>query len=107
MATLPADPNKIFEITITSFIKVNYDDKMKDFEEIIKNETTIYNHKKFILGDQMDKRFYKTIEEAPSNLAITTLTEEEQIVSFVKHNASSKNAVSFAVIVGAILRLLM
>lgn len=52
VATVPPDPNKIFEVTITSFIKVNYDDDSENFEEIVKNQTKMYNNKKLIVGDQ-------------------------------------------------------
>lgn len=88
--TLPADPNKIFEITITSFIKVNYDDDTENFEDLFKNQTKTYNNKKLIVGNQMqdDKRFYKTVngnqEDDDGQLAnsndISYLEKENSIV---------------------------
>ncbi|KAF2881947.1 hypothetical protein ILUMI_24229 [Ignelater luminosus] len=106
--TLPPDPNKIFEITITSFIKVNYEDESENFEEIIKNQTKIYNNKKFIVGNQVEKRFYRTDEVAPSNLGITKLTEEEQISSIVSENSAAQNSVMLlTVCFGLILRLFL
>lgn len=50
ISTLPADPNKIYEVTITSFIKVNYDDD--GVEQVVKNQTKMYSNKKLIVGDQ-------------------------------------------------------
>lgn len=108
MPTLPPDPNKIFEITITSFIKVNYEDESENFEEIIKNQTKIYNNKKFIVGNQVEKRFYRTDEVAPSNFGITKLSEEEQISSIVSENSVAQNSgMSLAVCFGLILRLFL
>lgn len=52
ISALPADPNKIFEVTITSFIKVNYDDDSENLEELVKKQTKMYNNKKLIVGDQ-------------------------------------------------------
>lgn len=47
--TLPADPNKIFEITITSFIKVG----ANGTEEVLKEEEKIYDNNKFVVGSPM------------------------------------------------------
>ncbi|KAJ8934925.1 hypothetical protein NQ314_013104, partial [Rhamnusium bicolor] len=49
IATLPADPNKIFEITITSFIKVG----SENFDETEKEDTKMYNDNKLVVGNQM------------------------------------------------------
>ncbi|KAK4884904.1 hypothetical protein RN001_001175 [Aquatica leii] len=105
--SLPADPNKIFEITITSFIKVNYDDESENFESLFKNQTKIYNNKKFIVGNEMDKRFYKTVEESPSNLEIMKLMEEEKITSVIADNSAVRNSAMFVLLMGIILRLLL
>ncbi|CAH0550429.1 unnamed protein product [Brassicogethes aeneus] len=90
ISTLPADPNKIFEITITSFIKVNYDEDGENFEEVIKNQTKIYNNKKLIVGNQMtdDKRFYKTIDDHQQQL-VGELKEEKKYTSIVAENSAS------------------
>lgn len=87
---MPADPNKIFEITITSFIKVNYEDGSENFEEVIKNQTKIYSNKKFIVGNQMsdDRKFYRI--DDPMNLSVTKLKEEEQYTSIVAENSSNQ-----------------
>lgn len=105
--SLPADPNKIFEITITSFIKVNYEDDTENFEELFKNQTKIYNNKKFIVGNEMDKRFYKTIDETPSNLEVMKLMEVEKVTTVVADNTAVKNLAPFAIIVGIVLRLFL
>ncbi|KAF5296216.1 hypothetical protein FQR65_LT10291 [Abscondita terminalis] len=105
--SLPADPNKIFEITITSFIKVNYEDESENFESYFKNQTKIYNNKKFIVGNEMDKRFYKTVEETPSNLEIMKLMEEEKITSVMADSSAVKNSVMFVLLMGIVLRLLL
>lgn len=47
--TLPADPNRIFEITITSFIKVGADGT----EEAFREEEKIYDNKLIVGGNQM------------------------------------------------------
>lgn len=88
---MPADPNKIFEITITSFIKVNYEDGSENFEEVIKNRTKVINNKKFIVGNQMtdDKKYYRM--EEPMNLSVTKIIDEEQYTSIVAENASHRS----------------
>lgn len=108
VSTLPAKNNKIFEISITSFIKINFNNKTDTFEETIDNRTTIYNNNKFIVGKQMDRRFYKTIEETPSNMGITKLTEEELITSIVAENAAVHSRfVASVLTLGIVLRLLL
>lgn len=47
ISELPSDPNKIFEISITSFIKVGSDNS-----DVMNNEKT-YSNKKLIVGNQM------------------------------------------------------
>ncbi|XP_018322463.1 uncharacterized protein LOC108735125 [Agrilus planipennis] len=63
ISSLPPDPNKVFEITITSFIKVDYEDQNENFEELFKNQTKIMNNRKLVVGtkEEQDKRFYKTV----------------------------------------------
>ncbi|CAH1183023.1 unnamed protein product [Ceutorhynchus assimilis] len=89
ISSVPADPNKIFEITITSFIKVNYDDDAENFEEIIKNQTKMYNNKKLIVGNQMtdDVRIYR--DDNGEHRLIKELKEEQKYTSIVAENASS------------------
>lgn len=87
ISSLPADPNKIFEITITSFIKVNYDDDSENFEEIVKNQTKMYNNKKLIVGNQLtdDVRFFRTDEPE----VIQELKEEQKYTSIVAESSTS------------------
>lgn len=77
ISSVPADPNKIFEITITSFIKVNYEDGHEEFEEIVKNQTKVYSNKKLIVGNQM------SVEKSGThnNLRVKKVTEEQYIVA--------------------------
>lgn len=103
--SLPADPNKIFEITITSFIKVNYDDESENFEGLFKNQTKIYNNKKFIVGSEMDKRFYKTIDETPSNLEVMKLMEVEKVTTVLADNSAAINFALPTIVVAVVLRL--
>lgn len=83
---MPADPNKIFEITITSFIKVNYEDDSENFEELIKNQTKALNNK-LLIGNQMrDRKFYKTVGENP---AILSMSKEEEYTSIVAESGAA------------------
>lgn len=87
---MPADPNKIFEITITSFIKVNYEDGSENFEEVIKNEKKIYSNKRLIVGNQMSDD-YNIRRVDPMNFSVSKLKEEEQYTSILAENSSSIN----------------
>lgn len=81
LPTMPADPNKIFEITITSFIKVNYEDGAENSEGAPINQTTFLNNKKLVVGNQtQDKKFYR-VDETPSSIAITREDEYTSIVA--------------------------
>ncbi|XP_022904164.2 uncharacterized protein [Onthophagus taurus] len=71
---LPADPNKIFEISITSFIKVK--DEKGEFEEIVKEQEKIYSDKKLIAGSQLKEK--KFITSDPANFKLEKISEEEQ-----------------------------
>lgn len=90
---LPADPNKVFEITITSFIKVNYEDESENFEELFKNQTKTNKNKKLIVGNEMnneDNRLsYKTPEERPSNLGKAVINEEIQYTAIIADTSAS------------------
>lgn len=78
---MPADPNKIFEITITSFIKVNYEDGAENSEGAPMNQTTFLNNKKLVVGNQtQDKKIYR-VDETPSSIAITREDEYTSIVA--------------------------
>lgn len=89
ISSLPADPNKIFEITITSFIKVNYDDDSENFEEIVKNQTKMYSNKKLIVGNQMtdDVRYFKPVNDEPH--LINELREEQKYTSIIAENSAT------------------
>lgn len=91
ISTIPADPNKIFEITITSFIKVNYEDGSENFEEVIKNQTKVFNNKKLIVGNQMTE---KKVTEERTNLRVKKVTEEEQYTSILAENAAATNTIA-------------
>lgn len=93
--TLPADPNKIFEITITSFIKVNYDDDSENFEQILKNQTKQQQNKKqLIYGNQNDEqdnrlRTSKNLEDRQTR-GKALITEETQFTAIVAESSSNK-----------------
>lgn len=89
-------PNGLFEITITSFIKVDYEDGAENFEELIKNQTRIYNNKKLIVGNQMtdNKRFYKTLDNERS----LEMKEEHSYTNIVADSSGSSLFVSPAII---------
>ncbi|XP_050295566.1 uncharacterized protein LOC126735579 [Anthonomus grandis grandis] len=92
ISSLPPDPNKIFEITITSFIKVNYDDEAENFEEVVKNQKKIYNNKKLIVGNQMtdEVRIFKDDEGEPR---LIQEVKEEQRYTSVKGDSSSSTPI--------------
>ncbi|XP_066142654.1 uncharacterized protein qsm [Euwallacea fornicatus] len=89
ISTMPSDPNKIFEVTITSFIKVNYDDDGENFEEAVKNQTKMYNNKKLIVGDQKtdEVRLYKNINGEPH--LIRDIKEEQKYTAIVGEASAS------------------
>ncbi|KAI4467003.1 hypothetical protein MML48_2g00007840 [Holotrichia oblita] len=71
VSSLPADPNKIFEITITSILKFG-DEEI----EVVKNDLKFLNDKKLFVADQLREKVYHS-EEDPSHLRI----EEEYITA--------------------------
>lgn len=103
---MPADPNKIFEITITSFIKVNYEDDSENFEELFKNQTKALNNNKLLVGNQMrDRKFYKTIGENP---AVLSMSKEEEYTSIVAENGAHRIASCVAsAVIFSVFRLLV
>lgn len=98
--TLPPDPNKVFEITITSFIKVNYDDESENFEELFKNQTKQLKDKKLIVGDEVTEEdnqlSYKTPESKPSNLGKSVIEELQYTAIVAETSSSSKHEVTLA-----------
>ncbi|GJQ76079.1 hypothetical protein Trydic_g1831 [Trypoxylus dichotomus] len=68
---LPADPNKIFEITITSILKFGEEEV-----EVLKNDLKFLNDKKLFVADQLREKVYH-LEEDPSHLRV----EEEYITA--------------------------
>ncbi|XP_074035830.1 zona pelucida superfamily protein qsm [Leptinotarsa decemlineata] len=91
ISELPADPNKIFEITITSFIKVGSENS-----EAVNEEKT-YNNKKFIVGNQMtetdivkDKTFFRG--NPPQE--VLELKEEEKYTSILADNSQSSSSLT-------------
>lgn len=91
---MPADPNKVFEITITSFIKVNYEDESENFENYFKNQTKQLKNKKLIVGNQMNEEdnnlSYKTPADRPANLGKSVINEELQYTAIVAETSSSQ-----------------
>lgn len=67
---LPADPNKIFEITITSILKFG-DEEV----EVLKNDLKFLNDKKLFVADQLREKVYH-LEEDPSHLRVEEVAEE-------------------------------
>lgn len=111
ISTIPADPNKIFEITITSFIKVNYEDGSENFEEVIKNQTKIFNNKKLIVGNQItDNKIFRMDEANPSNLNVMKIKEEERYTSIMADESSSAQQIGYpgtALLLVAVFRLFL
>lgn len=86
---------------------MNYEDDSENFEEIIKNQSKAYKDKKFIVGNQLDKRFYKTIEESPSNREVTKLSEEQHYTSIVAESSGVARGGLTGLLVATILRLFL
>ncbi|KAH1014820.1 hypothetical protein HUJ05_012645 [Dendroctonus ponderosae] len=99
ISALPADPNKIFEVTITSFIKVNYDDDSENLEELVKKQTKMYNNKKLIVGDQRtdDVRLYADENGEPR--LVSELKEDQKYTAIRADSASSSLYVCTPVLV--------
>lgn len=94
LPTLPADPNKIFEITITSFIKVNYDDESENFEAVIKNQNKIFEKgpiSKLQTRNMQDRRFYETVQnqEQTENRPLLIQKEKEQYITVTDQMSSA------------------
>lgn len=68
--SLPADPNKIFEITITSILKFGEQEV-----EVLKNDLKFLNDKKLFVADQLRDKVYH-LEEDPSHLRVEEVAEE-------------------------------
>ncbi|XP_050499714.1 uncharacterized protein LOC114338817 [Diabrotica virgifera virgifera] len=105
ISEIPADPNKIFEITITSFIKVG--------SEVSVNEASdekTYNNKKFIVGNQMTERdivkdqgFFRSdpVQE------VLELKEEEKYTSIVAENSAFAPVIAMSVLLLGIFQLIL
>ncbi|CAG9858325.1 unnamed protein product [Phyllotreta striolata] len=102
IAELPPDPNKIFEITITSFIKVG-----SEYTAVDTNSEKIYNNKKFIVGNQMTERDVirdKTLFQAdPVQEVLRELKEEEKYTSIVAESGGSRAVPAAAVVLAVLL----
>lgn len=106
LPSLPADENRVYEITITSFIKV--DGSGEDVENDI---TKILNsNKKLIAGNQLvEKKSHRIVEEKPDAIGVSRV-REEQYLSILAQNSSSCLDINSAVsslIALLILRLLL
>ncbi|XP_072378608.1 uncharacterized protein qsm [Diabrotica undecimpunctata] len=105
ISEIPADPNKIFEITITSFIKVG--------SEVSVNEASdekTYNNKKFIVGNQMTERdivkdqgFFRSdpVQE------VLELKEEEKYTSIVAENNAFTPVLAISVLLLGVFQLIL
>ncbi|CAH1114606.1 unnamed protein product [Psylliodes chrysocephalus] len=105
ISELPPDPNKIFEITITSFIKVGSENTVVDT-----NNEKIYNNKKFIVGNQMTEREIvkdKTFFNGDPVQEVLELKEEEKYTSIVAENGSSAAIVQISVLLLGLIQLLL
>nr|CAI5843388.1 unnamed protein product [Callosobruchus analis] len=91
---LPADPNKIFEITITSFIKVGND--KSDPEELTNQKP--YSNKKLFIGDHMTDIKEKTFYQTDPSQSVLELKEEKDTLIVADSSATSYaiNMLSFA-----------
>ncbi|XP_056633242.1 uncharacterized protein LOC130442877 [Diorhabda sublineata] len=105
ISELPADPNKVFEITITSFIKVGSENIVN-----VSNGEKTYNNKKFIVGNKMterdiidDKDFFR---EDPVR-EVLELKEEEKYTSIVADSGSSSLHFAFPILFIAITQLIV
>lgn len=96
--TIPADPNKVFEVTITSFIKVNFEDDSENFEEVIRNQTKVFNNKKLIVGNQItDNKIFRLDDANPSNLSVMKIKEEERYTSILADATSTAQKLSLSI----------
>lgn len=103
LPSLPADENRVYEITITSFIKV--DGSGEDVENDI---TKILNNKKLIAGNQLvEKKSHRIVEEKPDAIGVSRV-REEQYLSILAQSSSSHYEINFAAsLVLLIFRLLL
>nr|CAH7724628.1 unnamed protein product [Callosobruchus chinensis] len=94
---LPADPNKIFEITITSFIKVGND--KSDPEELTNQKP--YSNKKLFIGDQMTDIKEKTFYQTDPSQSVLELKEEKDTLIVADNSATSYaiSMLSFAALI--------
>lgn len=83
LPTLPADGNRVYEITVTSFIKVD------STGEDVENDITKILNKKLISGNQlMEKKSHRIVEEKPDAIGVSRV-REEQYLSILEQNSSS------------------
>lgn len=104
LPSMPADPNKIFEITITSFIKVNYEDGAETAEAAQANQTVFLNNKKLFVGNQTLDRKVVRLDERPASLGIL---KEEEYTSIVAENEATQFRLHLLIATLAIFRLLL
>lgn len=102
LPTLPADGNRVYEITVTSFIKVD------GAGEDVENDITKILNKKLISGNQlMEKKSHRIVEEKPDAIGVSRV-REEQYLSILAQSSSGRleiNAVASLVLL--IVRLLL
>ncbi|KAK9884048.1 hypothetical protein WA026_004983 [Henosepilachna vigintioctopunctata] len=81
ISSIPADPNKIFEITITSFIKVNYNNESENLEAEVKNQTKTIEKStvnKLQTGNMQEQRFYERVQNQEFDRNGHMLIEEKK-----------------------------
>lgn len=104
LSSLPADGNRIYEITITSFIKV---DGAGGVGEVENDITKILNNKKLIIGNQLlEKKSHRIVEEKPDAIGVSRVREEEY-TSILAENSSARLEINLALLALLIFRLLL
>lgn len=92
IASLSPDPNKIFEISISSFIHVNYGDDSENFESTF-NQTRQQQRNKLYAADHRTEepdnrlRTSKNLDDRPRGKAL--ITEEVQYTAIVAETNSA------------------
>lgn len=91
ISSLPPDPNKIFEITITSYIKVKYDEESENFEGMIRNHTRL-NKLETENGIREKQLIYETVEKREEKPRMQK--EEEKLILVIEGSTNGATCVS-------------
>lgn len=102
LPTLPADGNRVYEITVTSFIKVD------GTGEDVENDITKILNKKLISGNQlMEKKSHRTVEEKPDAIGVSRVREEQYLSILAQSSSGCLEINVVASLVLLIFRLLL